>query len=180
MANLLDANGAQVQELYTHDDAGKHVVAKQMEPALALSAGQMIDFRCKYMNNEAHTISQGRTTRDEMCMFVGLYYPKDMKTELCSMTDDWGGRYLGANWIGNGTAGGAQTAGCLQAATGASAAHGDFDACVVNACPAISAETSSAARCLASRGLGQCPTECGGTDHGGLPRLRRRDSARRR
>ena len=135
-----------------------------MSPPLPLSAGQMIDFRCNYMNNEDHTISQGRTTRDEMCMFIGLYYPKDTKTELCSMTDDWGGRYLGANWIGNGTAGGLQTAGCLQAATGASAAHGDADACVVNACPAISAETSNATRCLASQGLGQCATECGGTD----------------
>jgi hypothetical protein len=162
-ANLLDASGAQVQEIYT-SNTWEHVVAKQMNPALPLSAGQMIDFRCNYMNNEDHTISQGRTTRDEMCMFLGLYYPKDTKTELCSMTDDWGGRYLAANWIGNGTVGGLQTAGCLQAATGDAAAHGDIDACVVNACPAISAETSSATRCLASRGLGQCATECGGTD----------------
>ncbi len=80
------------------------------------------------------------------------------------MTDDAGGRYLGANWIGNGTAGGAQSAGCLQAATGASGAPGDIDACVVNACPSIAAEVSGATRCLASRGLGQCATECGGTD----------------
>ena len=40
-------------------------------------------------------------------MFLGLYYPKDTKTELCSMTNDWSGRYLGANWIGNGAATGA-------------------------------------------------------------------------
>ena len=162
-AHLLDANGAEVQEIFT-TTSWQAVVAKQMDPPVELSAGQMIDFHCKYRNNEAQTISQGRTTRDEMCMFVGLYYPKDTKTELCSMTNDSSGRYLGANWIGNGVATGAQTAGCLQAATGASAVRGDFDACVVNACPAISAETSSAARCLASRGLGQCATQCGGTD----------------
>ena len=159
-AHLLDANGTEVQELFS-TTSWQAVVAKQMDPPVALSAGQMIDFHCKYRNNEGQTISQGRTTRDEMCMFVGLYYPKDTKTELCSMTNDSSGRYLGANWIGNGVATGAQTAGCLQAATGASAVRGDFDACVVNACPAISAETSSAARCLASRGLGQCATECG-------------------
>jgi hypothetical protein len=116
------------------------------------------------MNNEDHTISQGRTTRDEMCMFLGLYYPKDTKTELCSMNDDWSGRYLAANWIGIGAASGLQTAGCLQAAVQPSAPSTDIDACVVNACPAISAATSTATRCLASRGLGQCATECAGTD----------------
>jgi hypothetical protein len=159
-ANLLDATGAQMQEIYT-TTTWEHVIAKEMKPALALSAGQLIDFRCEYMNNEDHRISQGRTTRDEMCMFVGLYYPKDTKTELCGMTDDWSGRYLAANWIGNGTVSGAATAGCLQAATAETAADGDFDACVVSACPAISTQTSSAARCLATRGLGQCATECG-------------------
>jgi hypothetical protein len=163
VANLLDASGAQVQEMYT-TTTWEHVIAKKMTPALSLSAGQLIDFRCEYMNNEDHRISQGRTTRDEMCMFVGLYYPKDTKTELCGMNDDWSGRYLAANWIGNGTNAGAITAGCLQAATAETAMDGDFDACVVNACPAISAQTSSAARCLATRGLGQCSTECGGMD----------------
>jgi hypothetical protein len=163
VANLLDATGSQMQEIYTTTE-WEDVSARQMTPPLELSAGQLIDFRCDYMNNEDHRISQGRTTRDEMCMFLGLYYPKDVKTELCGMTDDWSGRYLAANWIGSGSNAGAATAGCLQAATGATAAAGDFDACVVNACPAISAETSTAARCLASRGLGQCPTECGAGD----------------
>ena len=50
-ANLLDASGAQVQEIYT-TTTWEHVVAKQMNPPLPLSAGQMIDFRCNYMNNE--------------------------------------------------------------------------------------------------------------------------------
>ncbi len=163
VANLLDASGAQVQELYT-TNTWQHVVAREMDPPVALSAGQLIDFRCNYMNNEDHTISQGLTTRDEMCMFLGLYYPKDMKTEVCSMTNDWSGRYLGANWIGNGTAAGLQTAACLQAAVQPAAADGDLDACIVNACPAISAATSTATRCLASRGLGQCPTECAGAE----------------
>jgi len=162
-ANLLDGSGTMVQELFS-TTSWEAVKAKQMDPAVNLTAGQLIDFRCNYRNNEARTISQGRTTRDEMCMFLGLYYPKDTKTELCSLSDDASGRYLGANWIGNGTASGAQTAGCLQAATGASAMKGDLDACVVNACAAISAQTSSATRCLATRGLGMCATECGGTD----------------
>lgn len=162
VANLLDASGAQLQQLYT-TTTWQHVVSKRLDPPVQISAGQMIDFRCSYTNNETHVVSQGRTTRDEMCMFIGLYYPRDTKSEICSMTDDWSGRYLGASWIGNGTAGGLATAACLQAATQTTAAMGDFDGCVVNACPAISAETSTAARCLASKGLGQCPTECAGT-----------------
>jgi hypothetical protein len=162
VANLLDASGAQVQQLYT-TTTWQHVVSKRLDPPVQISAGQMIDFRCSYTNNETHAVSQGRTTRDEMCMFIGLYYPRDTKSEICSMTDDWSGRYLGASWIGNGTAGGLATAACLQAATQTTAAMGDFDGCVVNACPAITAETSTAARCLASKGLGQCPTECAGT-----------------
>jgi len=163
MANLLDTNGAMKQPIFS-TTSWEAVKSKQMDPPLELHAGEMIDFSCDYRNNEARTIHQGRTTRDEMCMFLGLYYPKDTKTELCSLTDDWSGRFLGANWLGGGTAGGAQTAGCLQAATGPSAMPGDLDACVVNACFAISGQTSMATRCLASRGLGMCATECGGTD----------------
>jgi hypothetical protein len=163
LANLLDRDGTVLQEVYsTHD--WEAVESKTMAPPLQIAAGQMIDFRCDYMNTEDRNVFQGLTTRDEMCMFVGLYYPKDTKTELCSMTDDWKGRYLGANWIGNGSATGAQTAGCLQAAVGASAMDGDFDGCIVNACPAVSAQTSDAARCLATRGLGMCATECGEGD----------------
>ena len=85
VADLLDAGGSKVQELYT-TRTWQHVVSKPMDPPLTISAGQMIDFRCSYTNNETHDINQGRTTRDEMCMFLGLYYPKDAKTEVCSMT----------------------------------------------------------------------------------------------
>jgi hypothetical protein len=163
LANLLDRDGTTLQEIYS-TNSWEGVVSKTMAPPLQIAAGQMIDFRCDYMNSETRNVFQGRTTRDEMCMFVGLYYPKDTKTELCSMTDDWKGRYLGARWIGSGTATGAATAGCLQAAIAADAMDGDFDACMVNACPAISAQASDAARCLATRGLGMCPTECEGGD----------------
>jgi hypothetical protein len=162
VADLLDASGAKMQEIYT-SRSWEHVVSKPMDPPLTISAGQMIDFRCSYVNNETRDVNQGRTTRDEMCMFIGLYYPKDTKTEVCSMTNDWSGRYLGANWIGTGTATGLQTAGCLQAATAnGSAAPGAVDACVVRACPEISAETSNAVRCLGSRGFGMCADMCSG------------------
>jgi hypothetical protein len=163
VANLLDASGAELRQIYT-TKTWEQVVARKMDPPLEIGAGQMIDFRCNYMNNETHAITQGRTTRDEMCMFLGLYYPKDTKTEVCSMTDDWSGRQLGANWVGSGRVSGLVTAACLQGAATPTATAADLAPCVVNACPGISAATSTATRCLASRGLGQCPTECDGTD----------------
>ena len=104
VADLVDASGSKLQELYTTRSVGTRRHRKPMDPPLTISAGQMIDFRCSYTNNETHDIYQGRTTRDEMCMFLGLYYPRDTKTEVCSMTNDWSGRYLGANWFGTGTA----------------------------------------------------------------------------
>jgi hypothetical protein len=162
VANLRAADGTLVQEIYSGHE-WEQVPNKVMSPPLALAAGQLIDFKCSYMNTEDRVVSQGRTTRDEMCMFLGLYYPKDTKTELCSITDDWKGRYLRANWVGRGTTGGAGTATCLGAATGPDAAPGDFDACVVGSCPALSSEVSNAARCLATKGLGRC-AECSGDD----------------
>jgi hypothetical protein len=163
LANLVDASDAQVKELYT-TTSWEHVVSRHMDPPVTISPGQKIDFRCDYMNKENRAVSQGRTTRDEMCMFIGLYYPKDTKSEVCSRTDGWDGRQLGGTWIGNGTAAGLATAACLQAATLSTAAMGDFDKCVVSACPSISAQTSTAARCLASKGMGQCEAECAGTE----------------
>ena len=164
VADLLDAGDSKLQEIYT-TTTWQHVVSKPMDPPLTISAGQKIDFRCSYTNDETHDVNQGRTTRDEMCMFLGLYYPKDTKSEVCSMTSDWSGRYLGADWIGTGTATGLQTAACLQTAfAGGAPPPGAVSTCVVNACPGISAQTSTAVRCIVSRGHGVCATECAGSE----------------
>jgi hypothetical protein len=163
VADLDGADGTTKQELFA-TQSWQYVTSQPMDPPLALTAGDTIDVRCDYWNNETRTVVQGGTMDDEMCVFLGLYYPKDAQTELCSIMADGGGRYLGARWIGSGAADGAATAACLRAATGPAAAASDIDACVVGACPPISAETSNATRCLASRGLGQCAAACGGAD----------------
>jgi hypothetical protein len=125
----------------------------------------MVEWACSYRNSEDRVVTWGRTTSDEMCMFLGLYYPRDIKTEYCSMTSDYSGRYFGGIWMGNGVADGATTAACFQSAKPASVDKGDsFSACINDSCPKIAKEMSDVARCLATRGLGMCATECGGSD----------------
>ena len=90
------------------------------------------------------------------------------------MTDDWSGRYLGASWIGNGTAAGLATAACLQAATQPTAATGDFDGCVVNACPADQRRDVDRGALPGQQGPRPVPDRVRRHDrHGGVPRLRR-------
>src|SRR6185295_13588301 len=59
VANLLDATGATVKEIYT-SHSWERVVSQPMDPPLDIAAGEMIDFRCDYTNNETRNISQGR------------------------------------------------------------------------------------------------------------------------
>ncbi len=50
---------------------------------LSLHAGQWIDYECNYKNNEARNVAQGFQTTDEMCMFVGVYWPRDPNLDFC-------------------------------------------------------------------------------------------------
>ena len=94
-------------------------------------------------------------------MFVGAYYPRHRQTELCGVNSEWSGAFIGGRWIGNGAKTGAETAACLMAAQPIEADGGDsLYGCVVDSCPGISAPMSEAARCLASKGLGQCEAQC--------------------
>ncbi len=164
VARELDASGTQVGELYRGTE-WEEVALTKFQPGKTLSAGQSIDFQCDYSNTTDHTIVQGLATTDEMCMFIGLYYPKDRQTELCGLNADWSGAFWAATWVGGGTADGAATASCLNSANPQSVDNGaSFYACVVDSCPAISGPVSEAARCLATDALGACSSECGGSD----------------
>lgn len=160
LAQLLGSDGGVQGELYSGTE-WEDVALRSFSPPQALTAGQSIDFACHYSNQTDHTIIQGLSTRDEMCMFLGLYYPRDRQTELCGLGDSWDKAFVAARWIGNGNQAGAQTAACFSAAKDSSEDAGaSFFACVNNSCPAISATMSNAARCLSTKGLGQCSTEC--------------------
>jgi hypothetical protein len=164
VARELDTTGAPAGELYRGTE-WEEVALTKFQPTKHLSAGQSVDFQCNYSNTTDHTIIQGLSTADEMCMFLGLYYPKDRQTELCGLNADWSGAFWGATWFGEGTADGATTATCLNSAKPKSVDNGaSFYACMDDSCPAIGVPMSNAARCLATNGLGACSNECGGTD----------------
>ncbi len=156
-AVLTDDKGTvQGESLYEGTDWAE-VRMKSYSPGRQLKAGQFVDFQCEYDNKENRTVRQGLATTDEMCMFIGLYYPQNRKFELCGLDDKWDNAFLGGRWIGNGTKTGAETLGCISSGGG----DGGFYGCVVNSCPQITNQVSNAARCLLSNGGGACNVECG-------------------
>jgi hypothetical protein len=160
LATLTDPQGMPVDELYRGTEWAE-VVMRRNEPPKQLKAGQLIDYKCEYANREDRVVTQGLATTDEMCMFVGLYYPRNRKFELCGLNDQWAGAFVGAQWVGSGSKGGLETVGCFMSAKDSAEDKGEsFYGCVVDSCPRIAKETSNVARCLATRGFGQCEEAC--------------------
>jgi hypothetical protein len=151
-AYLTDAEGTWIDELYRTKE-WEEVVARRYEAGRSLQAGQRIDYRCTYDNKEDRAVIQGLATTDEMCMFVGLYYPRDPQTEFCALDEKAERRYLGGRWIGTGSTDGASTADCLTSAMSRQDdGEGSLYGCVVNSCPAVSAPLSESALCLLGSG----------------------------
>jgi hypothetical protein len=150
-AHLTDETGAALQEIYTNTE-WEGVPVQGFAPALHVKAGQGLDYRCTYQNSEDRVVAQGLTTRDEMCMLIGPYYPRNAALEACR--DDAG--QLSGTWIGEGTATCGATLGCLVGATSQAAVYG----CVVKSCPGASEEVSAFMRCQLSARAAACKSEC--------------------
>jgi hypothetical protein len=84
--------------------------AVQFDTPVSLTTGQWIDWSCDYVNSESRSVAQGLATTDEMCMFVGLYYPKSLELERCGQNG-----FRDGIMFGNGTKNGADFLSCLQA-----------------------------------------------------------------
>lgn len=155
VADVTDGDGNKLQELYTNTE-WEQVPVRSFDPLLTVKAGQALDYRCDYENKEATDINQGPRSKDEMCMLLGAYYPRNAALETCQ--DGTG--FLAATWIGNGTADGAASLMCMANATSAA----DFYGCVVNSCAKIGPEVSDFVRCQGSAGFGACISQCSGPD----------------
>jgi hypothetical protein len=161
VAYLTDAEGNRLDELYRTKE-WEEVVLRRFEPAPGkeLKAGQWIDYQCGYDNPEDRTVIQGLSTRDEMCMFLGAYYPREAQTEFCALDEEGKARFLGARFIGTGTTDGASTADCLtQAMSAADGGDEPLFRCVVSSCPKVSQEMSDSTRCLFESGQ-RCESSC--------------------
>jgi hypothetical protein len=126
---------------------------QSFDPFLMLHEGQMIETRCDYASHEARTIGYGPHSTDEMCQLIGPYFPRDERLEACA---DAFGKYA-AEWIGQGFSDGVTTRSCLECAP--EVGGYEYTACIVDACPAISAQVSAVVRCELAHGAGACVTQ---------------------
>jgi hypothetical protein len=99
------------------NDRWEGVPVEKYDGGLAVAAGSRIEYHCGYQNDETRTVWQGPRSSDEMCMFIGSYWPATPEVSNCSpdpaavqQTQN-----LNAEWVGNGTASCAETLGCVQA-----------------------------------------------------------------
>jgi hypothetical protein len=145
-ANLLDQDGSVIEQLYTNTKWEDVPVMQWPSPGKQIAEGQTIDFRCDFENDEDREIIQGITTKDEMCMFVGVYYPRSAAVDACtSMT-----------YVGSGTTSCLDTMLCLKDAKSAASTFN----CVVSSCAAVDEPLTDFLACQQSQKTEACEVEC--------------------
>ncbi len=156
VANLSDGAGNVKEEIYTNQ-AWEQVPAKPFQPLLEIKAGQTLEYRCDFANPEARNVMQGLTTKDEMCMLIGPYFPRVPAFESCDDTD----QAPAGTWTGSGSANGAETLACISSAKSPDEDGGsELFGCIVNSCPGVATEISEVMRCQMSNGHGACKEAC--------------------
>jgi hypothetical protein len=140
------------QPFYTTSDWSNPL---QQRATTAVASGSRLRFACDYDNSSGTTeyYAGPSATQNEMCMFIGLYYP-DLGAE-----DDF--CFSSADGFGNGTATCAQATSCLQACPTHDFSHlPDVDPClqkcIADSCQSASGPLFEQLYCL----QGQCNTEC--------------------
>lgn len=147
-ADLRDANDQLVQTLYTNTE-WENVPVKRFEPGLKIAKGSTLDYRCDYKNPEDRDVRQGPSTKDEMCMLIGSYYPQTQETGFC----------FERTFIGTGTNTCGQAYACALVAA-ASKDEGAFFGCITESCPGVAKELTSAMRCFFGQGGSMCRDAC--------------------
>ncbi|AUX41291.1 hypothetical protein SOCE26_027010 [Sorangium cellulosum] len=143
--------GGGMDEIYTNE-AWEQVPVKVFDTPLEVKAGEALDFRCDYVNTEPRDVAQGLTTRDEMCMLIGPYFPRRPGVDTCSYE-----RGVPAEtWFGSGAATCAEALAC----TAAAASNADVYGCVVDSCPGAAEQLTGVLRCQITAGYGACEDAC--------------------
>jgi hypothetical protein len=156
VVNLEDGTGKMLQQLYQTNLWSNPPVTVWSSPTLDLKAGQQIDYQCNYQNPGDTDVIQGLSAKtNEMCVWVGAYYPRDTAFEYCNGTGGWGNLGQAATWIGTGTADGPTTMTCLDNAAAAPMSpnfNDMLDGCVVQSCAALSKPMTAVIRCAQQAG----------------------------
>ena len=144
--------------LYT-SPSWENVPVETFAPGKLLPAGSAVDYRCHHHNDEDRTVLQGFTTRDEMCMFVGVYYPRDSALERCALDDTWWTSDFAATHVGHGAVSCAATLDCFSNAPRDDKGDG-FAQCIDASCPAAADALWAAERCRMFHAHGACDEAC--------------------
>jgi hypothetical protein len=148
VAKFLDSMQNPVETLYENTD-WENVPVKPFSPGKAIPAGSYFDFHCDYNNTEMRTVLQGPSTRDEMCLLLGSYYPRDRDTAMCTQ----------ATIVGSGTKS------CFESflcATDALKAQDNdaFYGCMIDSCEAAATPLNAVLQCLQTKNGGACDMAC--------------------
>lgn len=114
-ATLID--GANQREVIYENTAWEGVPVEVWDPGRIVEGGSRIEFFCEYQNPEDRVVWQGGKTTDEMCMFIGSYWPASDEVSLCSSDpeDAVNGQSMAGEWVGQGEGTCGEALGCLQA-----------------------------------------------------------------
>ncbi|MGK4000273.1 hypothetical protein [Sorangium sp. So ce1024] len=153
VAHKVDAEG-NMTELYAHD-RWEDVPSQEFNPVLELKAGEALDYRCDFKNTEARDVAQGLTTRDEMCMLIGPYFPRSAAYENCASEQG----FFVPTWFGSGKSTCSEALSCMNS-TPPEAGDAAFYGCVVNSCEGVGPQLSEVITCQISGGYGACNEAC--------------------
>ncbi len=123
----------------------------------AMKPGDALEFACQYDNKLDQPVFQGGRTTDEMCMFIGNYYPRNMSLDDCAAA---GGRgQIGLDWVGSGSATcndslDCAIAGILKDRNDLQQISREVSKCVQASDASVATELSAAIRCF---GTAQSP-----------------------
>ncbi|WP_437645331.1 hypothetical protein [Sorangium sp. So ce362] len=152
VAQKVDLDG-KMTELYAHEK-WEGVPSQEFTPFLEVKAGEALDYRCDFRNSEDRDIAQGLTTKDEMCMLIGPYFPRSRAYENCASEE---GGFRASTWFGSGTSTCTEALSCLNTPDQDEAA---FYGCVVNSCESVGPQLSKVITCQISGGYGACNEDC--------------------
>lgn len=128
---------------------------KSLAATMTIAAGSRIRFNCGYDNSTGtKEYFQGQSASDnEMCMFIGVYYPEMGQTDDFCQTDP--------DMFGTGTNGCSTAMACLRACPKVAGAGPFFvddctQKCLVSSCPDATPKILAVNTCVKK----QCATEC--------------------